>query len=89
VLNRKGSKEQGDERHICPLQLDVIERALRLWSAPSDLVYSPFTGIGSEAYQSVKMGRRFVGSELKASYFKDACLWSKMAESEQDLFALK
>lgn len=88
VLNRKGSKETGDERHICPLQLDVIERAVKLWSAPSDLVYSPFTGIGSEGYQAVKMQRRFVGSELKASYFKDAALWLKQAESEQDLFSL-
>lgn len=89
VLNRKGSKESGDERHICPLQLDVIERALRLWSAPGDLVSSPFTGIGSEGYQAVKMGRKFVGAELKPSYFRDACLWIKQAESEQDLFALK
>lgn len=89
VLNRKGSKEQGDERHICPLQLDVIERALKLWSAPGDLAYSPFTGIGSEGYQAVKMGRKFVGSELKHSYFKDAALWMKQAESEQELFALK
>lgn len=89
VLNRKGSKESGDERHICPLQLDVIERALMLWSAPGDLVFSPFTGIGSEGYQSIKMGRKFVGAELKASYFKDAALWLKQAESEQDLFALK
>jgi hypothetical protein len=88
VLNRKGSKETGDERHICPLQLDVIERALKLWSAPGDLVYSPFSGIGSELYQAVKMQRKAVGSELKASYFKDAALWCKQAESEQDLFTL-
>jgi DNA modification methylase len=88
VLNRKGSKEQGDERHICPLQLDVIERAIKLWSAPGDLVYSPFTGIGSEGYQAIKMQRRFVGSELKASYFKDAALWMKQAESERELFSL-
>lgn len=88
VLNRKGSKETGDERHICPLQLDVIERALKLWSAPGDLVYSPFTGIGSEGYQAIKMQRKFVGSELKASYFKDAALWLKQAESERELFTL-
>ncbi len=88
VLNRKGSKEAGDERHICPLQLDVIERAIKLWSAPGDLVYSPFTGIGSEGYQAVKMQRRFVGSELKASYFKDAAQWLKQAESERELFTL-
>ena len=89
VLNRKGSKEQGDERHICPLQLDVIKNALTLWSAPGDLVFSPFTGIGSEGYQSIKMGRKFVGAELKPSYFRDASLWLKQAESEQDLFILK
>ncbi len=89
VLNRKGSKEAGDERHICPLQLDVIERALKLWSAPGDLVFSPFTGIGSEGYQSVKMGRKFVGAELKPSYFRDAALWIKQASSESnELFAL-
>jgi hypothetical protein len=88
VLNRKGSKETGDERHICPLQLDVIERALKLWSAPGDLVYSPFTGIGSEGYQAIKMQRRFVGSELKASYFKDAAQWMRQAESERELFSL-
>lgn len=88
VLNRKGSKETGDERHICPLQLDVIERAIKLWSAPGDLVYSPFAGIGSEGYQAVKMQRKFVGSELKASYFRDAAQWLKQAESERELFAL-
>lgn len=88
VLNRKGSKETGDERHICPLQLDVIERALKLWSAPGDLVYSPFTGIGSELYQAIKMKRKAVGSELKASYFKDAALWLKQAESERALFTM-
>lgn len=89
VLNRKGSKEAADERHICPLQLDVIERAIKLWSAPGDLIYSPFTGIGSEGYQAVKMQRRFVGSELKASYFKDAALWLKQAESERELFPMQ
>lgn len=88
VLNRKGSKETGDERHICPLQLDVIERAIKLWSAPGDLVYSPFTGIGSEGYQAIKMQRKFVGSELKASYFRDAAQWLTQAESERELFSL-
>lgn len=88
VLNRKGSKETGDERHICPLQLDVIERAIKLWSAPGDLVYSPFSGIGSELYQAIKMQRHAVGSELKASYFKDAAQWCKQAESERELFSL-
>lgn len=59
------AKEKDSERHICPLQLDVIERAVELWSNPNDLVFSPFTGIGSEGYVSLQMGRRFVGAELK------------------------
>ena len=72
VLNRDGARDNNDERHICPLQLDVIERAVALWSNPGELVYSPFTGIGSEGYKSLQMGRRFVGSELKESYFNQA-----------------
>ncbi len=89
VLNGSGARDQGDERHICPLQLDVIERALHLWSAPGDLIYSPFTGIGSEGYSAVKMGRRFIGSELKSSYFEQACENLAMAEVEsRTLFSL-
>lgn len=73
VLNKMQAKEKDSERHICPLQLDVIERAVELWSNPNDLVFSPFTGIGSEGYVSLQMGRRFVGAELKKSYFDIAC----------------
>lgn len=73
VLNYKLAKEKDEERHICPLQLDVIERSVELWSNPGDLVFSPFTGIGSEGYVSLKMGRKFVGAELKKSYFDIAC----------------
>lgn len=73
VLNRDGAKDSADEKHICPLQLDVIDRALQLWTNEGDLVFSPFTGIGSEGVQSLRAGRRFVGSELKESYFKQAC----------------
>lgn len=69
VLNYQIARENGDEKHICPLQLDVIERCIDLWSNPGDLVFSPFTGIGSEGYTAVSMGRKFVGSELKQSYF--------------------
>lgn len=72
ITNYRAAREHDDERHICPLQLDVIERALRLWSAKDDLVFSPFTGVGSEGYTSLKMGRRFIGSELKRSYFEQA-----------------
>ena len=69
TLQFKTARETDDERHICPLQLDVIERAMELWSNPGDLVFSPFTGIGSEGYVAIEMGRRFIGSELKRSYF--------------------
>lgn len=82
VLNGSGAKEQGDERHICPLQLDVIDRALILWSRPGDLVFSPFAGIGSEGYGAVKRGRKFVGAELKESYWKQACDNLRLADSE-------
>lgn len=88
VLNYQLGKDGDDEKHICPLQLDVIERCVELWSNPGDLVYSPFTGIGSEGFVSVKMGRRFVGSELKEGYFKLACKNVEDARKEQcDLFA--
>jgi len=83
TLQRESAREHNDERHICPLQLQVIQRALELWSNPNDVVFSPFAGIGSEGYQSIKMGRRFVGVELKESYFKQACLNLKSAELEQ------
>lgn len=81
VLNYKLARENDEERHICPLQLDVIERCVELWSNPGDLVFSPFTGIGSEGYVSLKMGRRFVGAELKRSYFDIAI--RNLAEAEQ------
>jgi hypothetical protein len=82
TLNRDGAKEENDERHICPLQLDVIERGVRLWSNPGDLILSPFMGIGSEGYVSIKEGRRFVGVELKPSYFDVACKNLKQAEHD-------
>src|SRR6202453_5068607 len=58
-----------DERHICPLQLEVIRRAVKLWSNPGDTIWSPFAGIGSEGFVALEMGRKFVGSELKRSYW--------------------
>jgi len=82
TLQKASAREEKDERHICPLQLDVIDRALTLWSNPGDVVLSPFAGIGSEGYQSVKMGRKFIGVELKASYYKQARLNLKSAEEE-------
>lgn len=72
TLQYQNARDNDDERHICPLQLDVIHRALQLWTNPDDLVLSPFTGIGSEGYESLKMNRRFVGFELKKSYFNMA-----------------
>lgn len=90
TLQRESAREEKDERHICPLQLDVIERAIDLWTNPNDLVYSPFTGIGSEGYVALQRGRRFVGDELKPSYWQQAVANLKRAENiaEQDsLFA--
>lgn len=69
TLNVQKARESADDRHVCPLQLDLIERCLRLWSNCGDAVLSPFTGIGSEGVVSVKHQRRFVGVELKQSYF--------------------
>lgn len=82
TLNGRQAREQNDERHICPLQLDVIERCLQLWSNPGDVVLSPFAGIGSEGFQSIKSGRKFVGVELKTSYFDQACEFLDQAEQE-------
>ncbi len=82
VLNREGAKGAQDEKHICPLQLDVIERCLGLWSNPGDTVFSPFMGIGSEGYQAVKFGRKFLGTELKPEYFRQAHAFLASIESE-------
>lgn len=82
TLNGRQAREQNDERHICPLQLDVIERCLQLWSNPGDVVLSPFAGIGSEGFQSLQSGRKFVGVELKTSYFDQACEFLSQAEEE-------
>jgi len=70
VLPFKQSKEQDDERHVHPLQLDVIHRALVLQTNPGDAVWTPFMGVGSEVYEAVRLGRRGIGAELKESYFK-------------------
>lgn len=81
VLNArfKGDK---DEKHICPMPLDLIERCLTLYSNPGDLVLDPFNGIGSTGYQSVKMGRRYIGVELKPEYAKQASKFLQQAESQ-------
>ena len=82
------AREEDDERHICPLQLDVIERAIRLWSNPGDVVLSPFAGIGSEIYTAVKLGRRGVGIELKRSYWEAACRFLRQLEEEDKQIGL-
>ena len=73
TLNKLPARNENDEKHMCPLQLDVIERCIHLWTNKDDLVFSPFTGIGSEGYCAVKMGRRFIGTELKPEYWNLAC----------------
>lgn len=73
TLQYQSAREEKDERHICPLQLQVIERGVELWTNPGDTVLSPFAGIGSEGHVSVKMRRKFIGVELKKSYYEQAC----------------
>lgn len=82
VLNGRQAKGQQDEKHICPLQLDVIERCLTLYSNPGDLVLDPFNGIGSTGYQAIKMGRRYIGCELKPEYAKQAARFLQGAEQQ-------
>jgi len=82
TLQKESARENNDERHICPLQLQVIERAINLWTNPNDVVLSPFAGIGSEGYQAIKQGRRYLGFELKESYFKCAVNNLKRIEKE-------
>mgnify|MGYP001421986202 FL=1 len=88
TLQFRSAREHDDERHICPLQLDVIRRGVMLWTNPDDIVLSPFMGIGSEGYVALEMGRRFVGAELKGSYYQQAVanLAAAIAKTE-DLFA--
>lgn len=82
VLNFKQSKRGKDRKHICPLQLDVIERAVHIWSDTGDVVFSPFSGIGSEGVGSLKLGRKFVGIELRTDWFEDAA--AELARIEQE-----
>jgi DNA modification methylase len=88
TLNKLPARDEQDEKHMCPLQLDVIERCIHLWTNPNDLVFSPFAGIGSEGYCAIRMGRRFVGTELKPQYWELACQNIEDARKEQQgLFA--
>lgn len=72
TLNARAARENDDERHLCPLQLGVIKRALRLWTNPGDVTWSPFMGVGSEGVVAIEEGRRFIGAELKESYYRMA-----------------
>jgi DNA modification methylase len=88
TLQFRSAREHDDERHICPLQLEVIRRGVMLWTNPGDIVLSPFMGIGSEGYVSLEMGRRFVGVELKASYYVQSIANLAAATAKtNDLFA--
>jgi DNA modification methylase len=90
TLNAAVARENDDERHICPLQLGTIERCVRLWSNPGETILSPFAGIGSEGYEAVRLGRKFIGVELKPSYAATAASNLRTAVSmrrQQTLFA--
>lgn len=90
VLNVAQARDTDDEKHLCPLQLGVIERCIKLWTGPGEIVFSPFGGIGSEGVQSIKFGRKYIGIELKESYWKSAIRNLRHAEEsrQSDLFTL-
>jgi DNA modification methylase len=90
TLQYRSAREHDDERHICPLQLDVIRRGVMLWTNPGDIVLSPFMGIGSEGHVALELGRKFIGVELKDSYFKQSAanLANSTALRDVDLFAV-
>lgn len=85
VLNSE--RAPGDEKHICPMPLDLTTRAIALWSNPGDVVLSPFMGIGSEGVCALETKRRFVGVELKSEYFRQACRHLRAREAQSQLFA--
>lgn len=87
TLQFRSAREHDDERHICPLQLDVIRRGIRLWTKPGDVVLTPFLGIGSEAFCAIEMGRKAIGIELKASYFEQAVKNLDAQADQGDMFA--
>lgn len=84
TLNARVARDSADERHICPLQLDFIERVIRLWSNPDETVFSPFGGIGSEPYTAIKLGRKALAIELKPSYWKTAVANLRDMEMQMD-----
>jgi DNA modification methylase len=89
TLQYMSAREHDDERHICPLQLEIIRRGIELWTNPGDIVLSPFMGIGSEGYVSIELGRKFIGVELKQSYFEQSDKNMKSAvKGQHDLFSI-
>ena len=88
TLNARMGRHANDERHVCPLQLDVIERCLQLWSNPGDVILSPFGGIGSEGVGAIRSRRKYIGIELKQSYFEAAVKFLESEEREQQLPSL-
>lgn len=88
TIQYRSAREHDDERHICPLQLEVIRRGVDLWTNPGDIVLSPFAGIGSEGYVATEMGRKFIGIELKQSYFDQACRNLADRAKQGDLFGM-
>ena len=85
TLQKKSARAEKDERHICPLQLEVIQRCIELWTNPNDIVFDPFGGIGSTAYVALKMGRRAISSELKESYYEQMRNNVEIAASEKPM----
>lgn len=85
TLSYREARGDDDTRHICPLQLDVIHRCLQLWSKEGDVVLSPFAGVGSEGFESVKLGRKFIGFELKDEYYR--CAASNLERAERSATA--
>jgi DNA modification methylase len=81
TLQKNSAREEKDERHICPLQLEVIRRCIELWTNPNDIVFEPFGGIGSVPYVARTLGRRAIASELKESYYKQMVLNVANAET--------
>lgn len=87
TLQFRSAREHDDERHICPIQLEVVRRGIKLWTNPGDIVLTPFLGIGSEAYCAVEMGRKAIGVELKKSYFDQAVKNIDSLAAQFDMFA--
>lgn len=86
VAAQREARDNADERHVCPLQLDVIRRSVVMWSNPGEVVMSPFMGIGSEGFVSIQEGRKFIGIELKESYFRQAVKHLVSIEAQPSLF---